>query len=193
MVANSLTWWFQSLEKAQTSLYVGIHNIIWIYIILIHIMWIHALGIHVYHMNSYMDLFQTNSYIFWLTWVADQAFSVVFLWKSNHVDKLQEFHWTSFCFPIALKASLLLMCIYMSEFFHDLSYICIFILGIQNLCRKAFESIFIKDLIFDLDVEHAFHDVEFIWIQLFQVDKVGWSNQPIPCSFWTVGLESSLG
>ena len=54
IVANSLTWWFQSLEKAQTSLYVWIHNIIWIYIILIHVMWIHALGIHIYHMISYI-------------------------------------------------------------------------------------------------------------------------------------------
>ncbi len=54
MVANSLTWWFQSLEIAQTSLYVWIYNIIWIYIKLIHIMWIHALGIHIYHMNSYI-------------------------------------------------------------------------------------------------------------------------------------------
>ncbi len=54
MVANSLMWWFQSLEKAQTSLYVWIHNIIWIYIKIIHILWIHALGIHVYHMNSYI-------------------------------------------------------------------------------------------------------------------------------------------
>jgi hypothetical protein len=33
------------------------------------------------------------------------------LWKSFHVDEHQEFHQTSFCFPIALKASLLLMCI----------------------------------------------------------------------------------
>ena len=38
----------------------------------------------------------------------------------------------------------------MSESFHDLSYICLFILGVQNLYCKAFESIFTKDLVFDL-------------------------------------------
>ncbi len=34
------------------------------------------------------------------------------------------------------------------------------------------------------------------WICLnpnLQVDKVGWSNQTIPCSFWAIWLESSLG
>ncbi len=46
-----------------------------------------------------------------LTCDADPACSVVFVWKSFHVDKHQEFHQTSFCFPIALKASLLLICI----------------------------------------------------------------------------------
>jgi hypothetical protein len=53
----------------------------------------------------------------------------------------------------------------MSESFHDLSYICFFILGIQNFCRKSFESIFTNDLIFDLDVEHAFLGIEFVQIQ----------------------------
>jgi hypothetical protein len=53
----------------------------------------------------------------------------------------------------------------MSKSFHDLSYICFLILGIQNLCSKYFESIFIKDLIFDLDVEHAFQSIEFVQIQ----------------------------
>ncbi len=49
MVANSLTWWFQSLEKAPTSLYIWLHNIIWIHIIWILIMWIHFMG------NSYLS------------------------------------------------------------------------------------------------------------------------------------------
>jgi hypothetical protein len=39
------------------------------------------------------------------------------------------------------------------------------VLGIQNLCSKDFESIFIKDLIFDLDVEHALLGVEFVQIK----------------------------
>jgi hypothetical protein len=43
-----------------------------------------------------------------LTWGADPACSVVFLfWKSFHVNKCQEFHSTSFCSPVALKASLI--------------------------------------------------------------------------------------
>ncbi len=64
MVDNILTWWFQSLEKAQTSLYVWIHNIIWIYVVLIHIMWIHALGIYIYHMNSYIWICFKQIHIF---------------------------------------------------------------------------------------------------------------------------------
>jgi hypothetical protein len=50
----------------------------------------------------------------------------------------------------------------MSESFHDLSYICLFILGVQNLCRKAFESIFAKELVLDLDVKHVFHGIELV-------------------------------
>jgi hypothetical protein len=34
-------------------------------------------------------------------------------------------------------------------------------LGLQNLCRKAFESIFTKDLVFDLDVKNIFHGIDF--------------------------------
>ncbi len=54
MVANSLTWWFQSLEKEPTSLYIWIHNIIWIHFLWILIIWIHVIGVHIYHMNSYL-------------------------------------------------------------------------------------------------------------------------------------------
>jgi hypothetical protein len=54
------------------------------------------------------------------------------------------------------------MCIKMSEFFHDLNYICPFIIGIQNLCCKACELIFTEELVFDLDVKHVFHGIEFI-------------------------------
>ncbi len=124
------------------------------------------------------------AFVFWLCSVDVSCWSSVLcclLWKSFHVDEHQEFHQIFFCFPIALKASLLLMCIQMSESFHDLSYICLFILGIQNLCRKAFGSIFTKDLVFELDVKHVFHGVEFVWILNLQVDKVGWTNQTIPC------------
>jgi hypothetical protein len=53
----------------------------------------------------------------------------------------------------------------MSEYFHNLNYICRFILGIQNLGRKAFEPIFTEELIFDLDVKHVFHDIKFVRIQ----------------------------
>ncbi len=111
MVANSLRWWFQSLEKAQTSLYVWIHNIIWIYIKLIHIMWIHALGVHIYHMNLCIWIPFKQIPIF-LTDVS--CWSSVLCCLSVKIflmDKHQEFHQTSFCFPLALKVSLLLMCI----------------------------------------------------------------------------------
>ena len=68
MVADSLTWWFQSVEKAPTSLYIWMHNIIWIYIILIHIMWIHAIEIHIYHMNScHMNSYLLFEFIYFLT------------------------------------------------------------------------------------------------------------------------------
>ncbi len=63
----------------------------------------------------------------------------------------------------------------MSESFHNLSYICLFILGILNLCCKAFKLIFTKDLVFDLDVKHVCSNSNL------QVDEVGWSNQTIPC------------
>ena len=69
----------------------------------------------------------------------------------------------------------------MSESFHDLNYICLFIHDIQNLCRKAFESIFTKDLVFDLDVKHVFRGIEFVQIPNLEVDKVGWTNQTIAC------------
>jgi hypothetical protein len=49
----------------------------------------------------------------------------------------------------------------MSESFYDIIYICLFMLGLQNLCRKAFESIFTKDLVFDLDVKNIFHGIDF--------------------------------
>ncbi len=44
MVANSLMWWFQSLEKAPTSLYIWPHNIIWIHVIWILTMWTHVIN-----------------------------------------------------------------------------------------------------------------------------------------------------
>ncbi len=65
MVANSLMWWFQSLEKAPTSLYVWLHNIIWIHVIWILIMWIHVIGIHIYHRNSSSIFWQYISIIAW--------------------------------------------------------------------------------------------------------------------------------
>ncbi len=82
---------------------------------------------------------------------------------------------------------------HLDEWVLSLSYICPFILGIQNLCRKAFESIFIKDLIVDLDVKHVFLDVEFVWIQISRWTKRDGLIKPFHVSFWAVGLESSLG
>ncbi len=62
MVANSLTWWFQSVEKAQTFLYVWLHNIIWIHIIWILITFI---GIRIYCMISSSIIWQYISIIAW--------------------------------------------------------------------------------------------------------------------------------
>ncbi len=81
----------------------------------------------------------------------------------------------------------------MSESFHDFSYIFLFILGIQSLCCKTFESILTKELVFDLDVKHVFHDIEFVWIQTSRWAKWGGINKPFQVSFWVVWPESSLG
>ncbi len=54
MVANSLTWWLQSVKKEPTSLYIWIHNILWIQVIWTLIMWIHVIQIHIYHMTLYI-------------------------------------------------------------------------------------------------------------------------------------------
>jgi hypothetical protein len=80
----------------------------------------------------------------------------------------------------------------MSESFHDLSYICLFVLGVQNLCCKAFESIFMKDLVFSLDVKHVSHGVEFVQIQTSRWIK--WDGLIIPfnISFWAVYLNPVL-
>jgi hypothetical protein len=71
----------------------------------------------------------------------------------------------------------------MSESFHDLNYICRFIFGIQNLCCKAFESIFTKELVCDLNVEFFSHGIEFLRILNLQVDEVGQTSQTIPVFF----------
>ncbi len=65
MVANSLMCWFQSVEKAPTSLFIWLHKIIWILVIWFLIMWIHVMGIHIYHMNSSSIFWQYISIITW--------------------------------------------------------------------------------------------------------------------------------
>ena len=115
-----------------------------------------------------------------LTWVADPAYSVVFLWKSVHVDEHQEFHET-FMFSYSTQSKVCCWCAsrWVSPFMTSATSV--FLLGVQNLCCKAFESIFTKDLVFDLDVKHVFHGIEFVQILNLQVDKVVWTNQTIPC------------
>ncbi len=93
MVANSLMWWFQSLEKAPTSLYVWLHNILWIHLIWIFIMWIHVIRIHVCHMNSSSIFWQ---YIFIITWAMSGEHlspirSFKYLYLPNGVMMVQEF------------------------------------------------------------------------------------------------------
>ncbi len=81
----------------------------------------------------------------------------------------------------------------MSESFHNLNYIRLFILGIQNLCCKAFEPIFTKELIFDLDVKHVFHGIVFVQIQTSRWTKWDGAIKLFHVSFWVVQLYSSLG
>jgi hypothetical protein len=71
----------------------------------------------------------------------------------------------------------------MSESFHNLNYICPFILGIQNLGREAFEPIFTEELVIDLDVKHVFHDVEFVQIQTSMWTKCNGAVKPFHVSF----------
>ncbi len=78
------------------------------------------------------------------------------------------------------------MCIWMSESFHDLNYICPFILGIQNLCCKAFEPIFTKELVFDLDVKHVFCGIKFIQIPTSRWTKWDGAITPFHVFFWVV-------
>ncbi len=81
----------------------------------------------------------------------------------------------------------------MSEPFHNLNYICLFILGIQNLCRKAFDPIFTKEFVLDLNVKHAFHGIKCVWIQTSRWTKWDGTIKPFYVSFWVVPLFSSLG
>ncbi len=80
----------------------------------------------------------------------------------------------------------------MSGSFHDFSYVCLFLLGVQNLCCKAIESIFSKELIFELDVKHVFHGVEFVWIQTFRRTKRDGLIKPFHVSIWVVQLKPVL-
>ncbi len=92
MVANSLTWWFQSLEKAPTSLYIWLHNIIGIHVIWILIMWIHVIGVHIYHMNSSSFFWQYISIIAWA--MSGEHLSPIrslkYLYLPNDVMMIQE-------------------------------------------------------------------------------------------------------
>ncbi len=92
MVANSLMWWFQSMEKAPTSSYIWSHNIIQIYIIWILIKWIHVIGIHIYYMNS-SSIFQ--QYISIIAWAMSGEHlspikSLKYLYLPNGVMMVQE-------------------------------------------------------------------------------------------------------
>jgi hypothetical protein len=71
----------------------------------------------------------------------------------------------------------------MSESFHDLNYICPFILVVQDLGHKAFEPIFTKELIFDLDVKHAFYGINLILIQTSRWTKWNRTIKPFHVSF----------
>ncbi len=74
----------------------------------------------------------------------------------------------------------------MSESFYNLNYIYPFILGIQNLCRKAFEPIFTRELVFDLYVKHVFHGIKFVQIQTARWTKWDGAIKPSHVPFWVV-------
>jgi hypothetical protein len=71
----------------------------------------------------------------------------------------------------------------MSESFQTLNYICPFTLGIQNLCRKAFEPIFMEELVFDLDMKHVFHGIKFVQIQTSRWTKWDGAIKPFHVFF----------
>ncbi len=81
----------------------------------------------------------------------------------------------------------------MSECFCNLNYICLLILGVQDLGHKAFEPIFTKELVFDLDVKHVFHGIKFFQIQTSRWTKWDGAIKPFQVSFWVVQLNSKLG
>ena len=121
-------------------------------------------------------------------WQLDQCQCVPFC-----VDKLQEFHWTSYHFPVALKASLLFD-VHLDEWV--LSWPQLY-LSFHTWCSESlsqtFESIFSKELIFDLDVKHMFYGVKFVWIQTSRWTKWDGLVKPFQSSFWVVQFESSIG
>jgi hypothetical protein len=71
----------------------------------------------------------------------------------------------------------------MSESFHNLNYISLFILGIQDLDREEFEPVFTKELVLDLDVKHVFHGIKFFQIQTSRWTKWDGSIKPFHVSF----------
>ncbi len=92
VAANSLTWWFQPLEKAPTSSCIWSHNITWFHIIWIFIMWIHVIRIHIYHMNSSSIFWQYISIIAWAMSGGhlSPAGSLKYLYLPNGVMMVQE-------------------------------------------------------------------------------------------------------
>ncbi len=83
MVANSSTWWFQALEKTPTSLYIQIHNIIWIHIIWVLTMRIHIIGIRIYHKNLYVWICFVQNHIF-----SDNAFIIALAMSGEHLSPI---------------------------------------------------------------------------------------------------------
>jgi hypothetical protein len=197
MVANSLTWWFQSLEKGT--------NII---------LYMTSL----YHMNSYTNICLSNVWrafeshqesqvLVFIEWCDDGTGVLTFVVKLKCIVLHTNLNLSEKLYPDHLRKTSVIIgngyCLCLMTLFswHELliqrtlfsSFESLFILGVQNLCLKAFESIFTKDLVFELDVKHVFHGIEFVWIQTSRWTKWDGLIKPFHVSFWADWFESSLG
>ncbi len=102
------------------------------------------------------------------------------------MNKIQGSHQTSCHFPVALEANPRFD-VHLDEWVLSqpqlyLSFHC-----------KAFEPIFTKEFVFDLDVKHVLHGIKSIRIQTFRWTKWDGAIKSFHVSFWVVQLYSSLG
>ncbi len=122
------------------------------------------------------------------TWHLDQCQCVPF-----YVDTHREFYQKSFCFPVSLEANLLCGVHWDEQVLSQPQLHLFLILGVQNLGRKSFEPIFTRALVFNLDVKHVFHSIEFFWIQTTRWTKWDGAIKPFHVPFWVIQLDACFG